>query len=64
MISEHRVVTGHDMKWDKCQILDHEPHWRRRNISEMLHIKSTKNTLNRQVDTEKLNKIYDKILGS
>ena len=50
------------MKWDSYQILDSDTHWYRRNISEMLHIKSTNNTLNKQIDTEKLNKIYDKIL--
>lgn len=64
VISEHRTNTGHDMKWDNYQILDRDAHWYRRNISEMLHIKSTNNTLNRQIDTEKLNKIYDKILYS
>lgn len=62
VISKHRASSGHDMKWDNCQILDREDHWYRRNVSEMLYIESTKNTLNRQVDTEKLNKIYDKIL--
>lgn len=62
VITKHRLETGHDMNWDNCQILDHEAHWYRRNVSEMLHIKSTKNTLNKQLDTEKLSKIYDKIL--
>ncbi|XP_018353058.1 PREDICTED: uncharacterized protein LOC108754896, partial [Trachymyrmex septentrionalis] len=43
---------------------DEEPSYRKRLISEMLHIKKQKNSLNLQTDTEGLNKAYLAIINS
>ena len=46
VISKHRLNNNHKMKSDKVKILDVEPHYYKKKYSEMLQIKSTKNTLN------------------
>ena len=51
VISKHRLDNDHEIKWDKVKILDVEPHYFKRKYSEMLQIKSTKNTLHIQHDT-------------
>ncbi|KYN31257.1 hypothetical protein ALC56_14440, partial [Trachymyrmex septentrionalis] len=52
VITEHRLLHDHDFQWDNVQILDEEPSYRKHLISEMLHIKKQKNSLNLQTDTE------------
>lgn len=61
-ISKHRVTFKHDMKWDKPKVLDCERNQYKRDISEMLHIKRNKNSINVQQDTAKLNTLYFSIL--
>jgi len=41
VIMEHRVKFGHDFDWDNVEILDKEPHYNKRLISEMIYIKKT-----------------------
>ncbi|EFN74502.1 hypothetical protein EAG_03552, partial [Camponotus floridanus] len=57
VISSHRLI-GHDFKWNKILILDEVPIYRRRLVSEMLHILSQKNSLNVQTDTSMLDASY------
>ena len=61
VVPEHRLIYDHKFDWEKIKILDVEGYWYRKEISEMLHIK-TKDTLNRQTHTKKLSNIYKKIL--
>ena len=61
VIVEVRHVN--DFQWDNVLILDEEPSYRKRLISEMLHIKKQKNSLNLQTDTEGLNKAYLPIIN-
>lgn len=61
-VSLHRMNNNHDMKWDSPKILDFEHNKFKRDISEMVHIKINKNTLNVQCETAKLNDIYTSIL--
>ncbi|XP_018347291.1 PREDICTED: uncharacterized protein LOC108751554 [Trachymyrmex septentrionalis] len=63
VITEHRLLYNHDFQWDDVQILDEEPSYRKRLISEMLHIKKQKNSLNLQTDTESLHKAYIPIIN-
>ena len=56
VITEHRLHYDHDFQWDNVKILDKEPCFRKRLISEMLNIKKQKNSLNLQ--TEDLHKAY------
>ena len=58
VIMEHRLQFDHDFQWDKVKILDEEPCYRKRLISDMLNIKNQKNSLNLQTDTESLHKAY------
>jgi len=44
--------------WENVCVLDREPTYRRRMISEMIHIQQQEKDLNRQEDTELLNKVY------
>ena len=61
VVSDHRLLYDHEFDWEKIKILDVERNWYKRNISEMLHIK-TNDTLNKQTDTNRLNNIYKSIL--
>ena len=36
LISNHRLKYDHNFKWDKIKILDNEPSYSKRLISEML----------------------------
>ena len=58
VITEHRINLQHDFDWDNITILDHEPIYHKRLISEMLYIKRQKNSLNLQTDTEGLHQSY------
>jgi len=40
VITEHRVKYGHDFDWNNVEILDKEPHYNKRLISEMIHQKT------------------------
>ena len=62
VITDHRINSGHDFGWKDFKILNKESNYFKRNIAEMLHIKSNKNCINKQNDTIRLNSIYDKIL--
>jgi len=46
----------------QCLRLDNESSWYRRIISEMIHIKTQSNGLNKQSDTEMLSDSYNLII--
>jgi len=46
------------LDWEKVSILDFEKNYHKRNISEMIHIKEQKNSLNLMKDTELLVNSY------
>jgi len=52
VISDYRTSFNHEFKWEKVEILDNEPiyYYKKRIISEMIHIKKQKYGLNRQTD--------------
>ena len=56
-----RVNPNHSFKWDETVILDRESNYKKRLISEMIHINSENNTINRCEDTQYLNIHYKKI---
>ncbi|KYN22605.1 hypothetical protein ALC57_04988, partial [Trachymyrmex cornetzi] len=58
VVSQHRIKYNHDMDWDGVEILDLEPFFYKRSISEMVHIKKQKRGLNEQKDTDKLPNAY------
>lgn len=57
-ISKHIVENDHNINWEHPKILEVEQHKSKRDIAEMLHIKTNSQTLNIQQDTEKLSSIY------
>ena len=63
VITEHRRQLDHKFKWDEVEILDEEPCYRRRLVSEMINIKKQKNGLNLQTDTDGLHKAYIPIIN-
>jgi len=58
VVSRHRSDSGHDFDWNNPGILDIEHFYHRRLISEMLHIKMQKNSINLMRDTELLDPAY------
>jgi len=55
VVSGHRL-EGHEFDWDNILILDEEPSYKKRLISEMLHISQQRKGLNVQSDTDMLDK--------
>jgi len=63
VITEYRLDSEHDFDWNNIEILDEEPCYSKRLISEILYIKKQKNSLNLQTDTEGLHKTYIPIVN-
>ncbi|EFN63239.1 hypothetical protein EAG_14940, partial [Camponotus floridanus] len=57
VVSRHRL-DGHEFDWENVKILDIEPSFSRRCISEMIHIMRQENNLNVQSDTVNFDKAY------
>jgi len=62
VITDHILEFSHSFDWENVQILDSEPNYFKRCVSEMLHIKEQQNGLNAQKDTELLDSSYFDIL--
>jgi len=64
VISEHILSCNYSFDWNQVKILDTEPNYNKRLISEMLHIKEQFNSINSQKDTEFLNDAYFSLLDN
>jgi len=62
-ITLHRLESSHEFDWDNIKILDEEPIYNKKLISEMIHIKRQKNGLNNQNDTDSLPESYSPIIN-
>ena len=62
VITEHRINYNHSFDWDNPEILDYEQNYYKRLISEMIHIKAQKNSINLNSDTEYLDVSYFDLL--
>ena len=58
VITEHRLNFDHNFAWDKVEILDTEPFYSKRLMSEMLFIKRQRNSINLQTDVQGLHHTY------
>ncbi|KYM96993.1 hypothetical protein ALC62_12327, partial [Cyphomyrmex costatus] len=58
VVSKHQIEYNHTMDWDNVHILDNEPSYIKRSISEMIFIKKQLNGLNLQSDTERFPENY------
>jgi hypothetical protein len=62
VVTEHSLEHNHTFDWNGVRVLDSEVNYRKRLISEMLHIKQQKNGINLMKDTELLDSTYFDIL--
>ena len=64
MITDHRINYNNNCNWKDIKILNKEPSYNKRLISEMVRIKKQKLGLNKQNDTESFPNSYLQILQS
>jgi len=62
IITQDMTEQSHSFDWDNIQILNTEPSYYKRSISEMLHIKEQVNGINAQTDTKLLDESYYDVL--
>ena len=62
VINSHITSFGHTFDFDKPKILDKEPVWHRRILSEMIHINLQKNAINKKEDSQNLQLVYKPLL--
>nr|XP_021206294.2 uncharacterized protein LOC110385892 [Bombyx mori] len=60
-LATHHFDQHHNFEFDKIEILDKEMNWWKRNVSEMIFIK-TNDTVNKRTDTNNLIILYNDIL--
>ena len=58
----HKNSFNHQFDWEGAVILDNESNYKKRLMSEMMHIKCHKNNINKKDDIFTLNKSYFPIL--
>jgi len=57
--TKHIISSNHSFDWaNEIEILDYETNFRKRTISEIIHIKGQKNFINLMKDTKLLVKSY------
>jgi len=64
VVSNHKLENNHEMKWSEVAILDIEPSYTKRIISEMIYIKKQIKGLNKQSDTDLLPDTYLPIIDT
>ena len=62
VINEHMTEHKHTFDFDNAEILDTENIWKKRLVSEMIHIKLQDNSINVKEDTQQLSQFYNNIL--
>lgn len=60
---DHSLRLNHSPNFDEVKILDKETNYSKRNILEMIHIKTTDNTMNKQTDSLSLTNSYNSIIN-
>ena len=63
VIHTHRNSLNHEFNWDDPKIIDIERDYKKRLLSEMIHIKCNKHSINKKEDIHTLNQIYFPILS-
>ena len=64
VLHEHIANTNHKIDFNNIKILDQEQNLKKRLLSEMLHIHSQHNSLNRQFDTNFLKSEYKTFINN
>lgn len=61
-LSNHIKNSSHTLSLNNVKVIDRENNYRKRSILEMIHIKKSKNSINKQTDSEYLKNYYDNII--
>ena len=61
-LCDHVISTEHEVNWDEVEILHRENKEAKRDVLEMIYIKTTTNTMNKQVESQYLSNIYNHVL--
>jgi len=61
VITDHRLEFNHEFDWNNVEVLDEEKNYNKRLISEMIHIKRQRKSINLKKDTELLHPIYNEL---
>ena len=61
-LCDHVIDTEHSVNWDDVEILHRESKQQKRDIMEMIYIKKTPNTINKQIECKYLSNIYNQVL--
>jgi len=64
VITDHRIISGHDFDWNNVKILNVEKNFNKRFISKMINIKSQIKGINLQTDTDSLDQTYISCLSN
>jgi len=62
IIIDHRLQEDHEFDWENIAILDEEFQYKKRLVSEMLHIRRQIHRFNLRTDMERFLKIYFSII--
>jgi len=62
VITNHRINFNHEFDWNNVKVLDEEMNYKKRLISEMIHIKKQNCGLNSQNDTDLLDPLYQDLV--
>lgn len=62
VLPAHCHNNNHSMNWRVIKILDFEPHWYRRRVSEMINIHLQDSKINKNEDTKSLHNSYINVI--
>ena len=60
-LAHHHFDTGHQFDFENVRVLDYEQNYKKRIVSEMIHINLC-DSVNLKTDTQNLSNIYSNIL--
>ena len=64
VVCQHQINFRHEFDWNRTVVVDSEIIYKKRLISEMIHIKCQKNSINKKDDIYTLNSNYFPLLKS
>ena len=62
VVCQHQINFGHEFDWNRTVVVDSEISYKKRFISEMIHIKCQKNSINKNDNIYTLNSNYFPLL--
>lgn len=63
VVNRHQIVHNHSFNFENVKVIDREPNYKKRKISEMLHIKCNDFTINMKEDIQFLSNTYFPLLS-